>query len=239
MANCCLAFDNFNRQLYGVSNGVDDDWNDSDDSLDRLVWMRQQQRPPDTIHCWNDDDVDRAMHAHLDDWSELCLAVAPVNLANFRTVASMTYMSMCCGYRCMVIELLLPPMVNECVRPSNYCAPILLRAACVISLNDYHCPNRDDLMMAVFGCHRLFHSTNSYHLRHHFRMCVPVIFRPDFRVPAQIEIGNLEISLGILCLFVCVSITIECSWFCSTWITDTNLYFFFFSNNNFQWARKE
>lgn len=56
----------------------------------------------------------------------------------------------------MVIELLLRPMVNGCERPSNYYAPILLIAVCVISLNDYHCPDRDDLMMAVSGCRRLF-----------------------------------------------------------------------------------
>lgn len=37
MANCYLAIDNFNRQLYDASNDVGDDWNGSDDSLDLLA----------------------------------------------------------------------------------------------------------------------------------------------------------------------------------------------------------
>lgn len=67
IANCCLAIDNFNRQLYGVSNDVGDDWNGSGDSLDRLEQTRRPQQPPDTIRYQNDDDVDKVMHARSDD----------------------------------------------------------------------------------------------------------------------------------------------------------------------------
>lgn len=89
----------------------------------------------------------------------------------------------------MVIELLLQLMVNVYERSSNYYAPILLIAVCVISLNDYHCPNQDDLMLVVFGCHRLFRWTNSYRLRRRYRTSYEQeIFRQDFHVPAQMII---------------------------------------------------
>lgn len=190
MAKCYLAYHNFNRRWYGVLDDVDDDWSDSDDSLDRLVWTQRQRQQLDTIRCWNDGDVDTIADAHSDDWSEQNRVAVPVNLANFHTAVLTTCTSMYCGCHCMVIELLLRPMVNGCARPSNYCALILLRAVCVISLNDYHCPDRDDLMMAVSGCHRLFRWTNLYHLRRRYRMYGPVIFRQDFRAPTQNGIGG-------------------------------------------------
>lgn len=196
IANRCLAIDNFNRQLCGVSNDVGGDWNGSGDSWDRLVRTRRPPQPPDTIRYPNDDDADKVMHARSDDWSVQIQVAAPANSANFRTAVWTACMSMYCGSHCMVIELLLQPMVSVCERPSNYYARILSIEVCVISLNDYHCPYRDDLMTVVFECHQLFRSTNSYRPRRLSHTYELEIFHRGFRVPTQIGNRNFRILSG-------------------------------------------
>lgn len=64
----------FNMQLHDALNDVDGDWNDSNDSLDRLV-LQRQQRPLDTNHLSYDDDdgADRATHEDCDDVDEQSL----------------------------------------------------------------------------------------------------------------------------------------------------------------------
>lgn len=128
----------FNMLLHGALNGVDGEWNDSND-LYRLVGQ-QQQLPCDMPNRWSDDDDgaygvydvdDKAMDS--DDWNDGSLTmVAEPSLYSHHMVKleacmltirlNCCYYCYCCCY-CYVMVPMCPMMEIVCALHLNY-API-------------------------------------------------------------------------------------------------------------------